>query len=363
MIASATEPAAPPVASRRPMRHTISVLVDNTPGVLMKVAGLFRRRGDNIHSLAVGVTEQPTVSRMIIVVEGEPEVLEQIIKQLNKLMEVIKVNDVTNYNTVDRELALIKVNATPTTRMEIMEICNVFRANVVDLTEKTMTLEVTGRSDKIDAILSLVQKYGIREMDRTGHPGQGNPAHLRRRRHACESLLRARRQPERAPGQARGRHRVREPGPRPGPEPAGQRRRRGGGPVQGEPVVGAGRGRRTGRRPRVPGGRPGRHHPAADSRRDPSPGLPRGDPAPPDGGPGSRRLPRVQHPLPPDRPAPRRGRVHDRAQEPGAPPAADVRGGEGSPRPPGRAPGPHGQGQGPGPGLRPGHRVPAGRGH
>jgi acetolactate synthase-1/3 small subunit len=150
------------------MRHTISVLVDNTPGVLMKVAGLFRRRGYNIHSLAVGVTEQPTVSRMIIVVEGEPEVLEQIIKQLNKLMEVIKVNDVTNYNTVDRELALIKVNATPTTRMEIMEICNVFRANVVDLTEKTMTLEVTGRSDKIDAILSLVQKYGIREMVRTG---------------------------------------------------------------------------------------------------------------------------------------------------------------------------------------------------
>ncbi len=150
------------------MKHTISVLVDNSPGVLMKVAGLFRRRGYNIHSLAVGVTEQPTVSRMIIVVEGEPEILEQIIKQLNKLIEVIKVNDVTTFSTVDRELALIKLNATPTTRMEIMEICNVFRANVVDLTEKTMTLEVTGRSDKIDAILSLVQKYGVREMVRTG---------------------------------------------------------------------------------------------------------------------------------------------------------------------------------------------------
>jgi acetolactate synthase-1/3 small subunit len=150
------------------MKHTISVLVDNSPGVLMKVAGLFRRRGYNIHSLAVGVTEQPTVSRMIIVVEGEPEILEQIIKQLNKLIEVIKVNDVTNFNTVDRELALIKLNATPTTRMEIMEISNVFRANVVDLTEKTMTLEVTGRSDKIDAILSLLQKYGVREMVRTG---------------------------------------------------------------------------------------------------------------------------------------------------------------------------------------------------
>jgi len=153
---------------RKGTKHTISVLVDNTPGVLMKVAGLFRRRGYNIHSLAVGVTEQPTVSRMIIAVEGEPEILEQIIKQLNKLIEVIKVNDVTGFSTVDRELALIKLNATPATRMEIMEICNVFRANVVDLTEKTMTLEVTGRSEKIDAILSLVQKYGVREMVRTG---------------------------------------------------------------------------------------------------------------------------------------------------------------------------------------------------
>ncbi|TMI82738.1 MAG: acetolactate synthase small subunit, partial [Bacillati bacterium ANGP1] len=133
-----------------------------------KVAGLFRRRGYNIDSLAVGVTEQPTVSRMIIIVGGEPEILEQIIKQLNKLIEVIKVNDVTGFSTVDRELALIKLNATPATCMEIMEISNVFRANVVDLTEKTMTLEVTGRSDKIDAILSLVQKYGIREMVRTG---------------------------------------------------------------------------------------------------------------------------------------------------------------------------------------------------
>ena len=154
--------------TQRPMKHTISVLVDNAPGVLMKVAGLFRRRGYNIHSLAVGVTEQPTVSRMIIVVEGEPEILEQIIKQLNKLIETIKVNDVTGFNTVDRELALIKLNATPQTRMEIMEISNVFRASVVDLTEKTMTLEVTGRSDKIDAILQLLAKYGVREMVRTG---------------------------------------------------------------------------------------------------------------------------------------------------------------------------------------------------
>jgi len=169
MIASATEALnGTSPRTQRPMKHTISVLVDNAPGVLMKVAGLFRRRGYNIHSLAVGVTEQPSVSRMIIVVEGEPEILEQIIKQLNKVIETIKVNDVTGFNTVDRELALIKLNATPQTRMEIMEISNVFRANVVDLTEKTMTLEVTGRSDKIDAILSLLSKYGVREMVRTG---------------------------------------------------------------------------------------------------------------------------------------------------------------------------------------------------
>ena len=137
-------PAGPRGAPHRSTKHTISVLVENSPGVLMKVAGLFRRRGYNIDSLAVGVTEQPTVSRMIIIVGGEPEILEQIIKQLNKLIEVIKVNDVTGFSTVDRELALIKLNATPSTRMEIMEISNVFRANVVDLTEKTMTLEVTG---------------------------------------------------------------------------------------------------------------------------------------------------------------------------------------------------------------------------
>jgi acetolactate synthase I/III small subunit len=170
MTASAIELLAGTPEAVRPgaMKHTISVLVDNAPGVLMKVSGLFRRRGYNIHSLAVGVTEQPTVSRMIIVVDGAPEILEQVIKQLNKVVEVIKVNDVTGFNTVDRELALIKLNATPTTRMEIMEICNVFRANVVDLTEKTMTLEVTGRSDKIDALMTLLHKYGVREMTRTG---------------------------------------------------------------------------------------------------------------------------------------------------------------------------------------------------
>jgi len=170
MNASATELLGGTASPARPgaMKHTISVLVENAPGVLSKVSGLFRRRGYNIHSLAVGVTEQPSVSRMIIVVEGAPEILEQIIKQLNKIMEVIKVNDVTGFSTVDRELALIKLNASPTTRMEIMEISNVFRASVVDLTEKTMTLEVTGRSDKIDAIMSLLQKYGVREMTRTG---------------------------------------------------------------------------------------------------------------------------------------------------------------------------------------------------
>ncbi|MDR5695879.1 MAG: acetolactate synthase small subunit [Armatimonadota bacterium] len=149
-------------------RRTLSILVENQPGVLAKVAGLFRRRGYNIHSLAVGITENPEVSRIVTVVEAGPEETEQIIKQLNKLVEVLRVNDVTNHHTVDRELALVKVNATPGTRAEIMEVASIFRANVVDVSEKTMTLEVTGKGEKIDAIIQLLRKHGIREMVRTG---------------------------------------------------------------------------------------------------------------------------------------------------------------------------------------------------
>jgi acetolactate synthase-1/3 small subunit len=151
-----------------PHAATISVLVQNQPGVLVRVAGLIRRRGVNIHSLSVGPTEDPAVSRMTIVVDTAPDRTEQFAKQLRKLVEVLRATAVDGTPSVDRELALIKVNVTPGTRMEIMEISSVFRANIVDLTDRTMTLEVTGRSEKVDAILALLARYGIREMARTG---------------------------------------------------------------------------------------------------------------------------------------------------------------------------------------------------
>ena len=147
---------------------TISVLVQNAPGVLVRVAGLIRRRGVNIHSLSVGPTEDPHISRMTIVVDTPPDRTESFAKQLRKLVEVLRATAVDGTPSVDRELALIKVNVTPGTRLEIMEISNVFRANIVDLTDKTMTLEVTGRDEKVDALVLLLTKYGIREMARTG---------------------------------------------------------------------------------------------------------------------------------------------------------------------------------------------------
>ncbi len=151
-----------------PHAATISVLVHNHPGVLVRVAGLIRRRGVNIHSLSVGPTEDPQVSRMTIVVDTPPDRTESFAKQLRKLVEVLRATAIDDASTVDRELALIKVNANPGTRMEIMELANVFRASVVDITERTMTVEVTGRADKVDAIISLLTKHGIREMARTG---------------------------------------------------------------------------------------------------------------------------------------------------------------------------------------------------
>jgi acetolactate synthase-1/3 small subunit len=151
-----------------PHSATISVLVRNEPGVLVRVAGMIRRRGVNIHSLSVGPTEDDHVSRMTIVVDTPPNKIESFAKQLRKLVEVLRATAIDGAQTVDRELALIKVNVTSGSRMEIMEVANVFRANVVDLTEKTMTLEVTGRTEKIDAILSLLAKHGVREMARTG---------------------------------------------------------------------------------------------------------------------------------------------------------------------------------------------------
>ncbi|WAM31286.1 acetolactate synthase small subunit [Caldicellulosiruptor naganoensis] len=150
------------------MKYTLSVLVENHPGVLSRVAGLFSRRGFNIDSLAVGVTEDPTISRMTIVVNGDDYVVEQVTKQLNKLIDVIKVKKLDPKEAVERELALIKVNANSQTRSDIIQITEIFRANIVDVSKETLTIEISGDEDKIEALIELLKQYGIREVVRTG---------------------------------------------------------------------------------------------------------------------------------------------------------------------------------------------------
>ncbi|NLX70267.1 MAG: acetolactate synthase small subunit [Clostridiales bacterium] len=149
------------------VKHVLGVLVENQPGVLAKVAGLFSRRGFNIESLAVGTTEDPTISRMTIVVEDDENVIEQVAKQLNKLIDVIKVADIAE-DSVKRELALIKVRATPATRNEIIQIVSVFRAQVVDISRDSLIIEITGDQDKISALVEMLKDFGIQEMVRTG---------------------------------------------------------------------------------------------------------------------------------------------------------------------------------------------------
>ncbi|MDO8683836.1 MAG: acetolactate synthase small subunit [Armatimonadota bacterium] len=150
------------------MQHTITVLVENKFGVLARVSGLFARRGFNIESLAVSITDDPTVSRMTIVVGGDNTVLEQISKQLNKLIDVIKVFDYTGLPVVERELAMIKVNAEAKNRAELMQIVDIFRGKIIDISDRSFTIEVTGSLDKVNAIESLLSPYGIQEMVRTG---------------------------------------------------------------------------------------------------------------------------------------------------------------------------------------------------
>jgi acetolactate synthase I/III small subunit len=150
------------------MQHTLSVLVENKPGVLTRVASLFARRGFNIDSLAVGVTEDLTLSRMTIVVSGDDVRLEQVAKQLHKLINVIKIQDLDPREMVDRELVLLKVNAPPDRRHEIIEIANVFRAKIVDVGKNTVTIEATGAGDKLAAMEDLLRAYGIKELARTG---------------------------------------------------------------------------------------------------------------------------------------------------------------------------------------------------
>ncbi|NLU53549.1 MAG: acetolactate synthase small subunit [Clostridiaceae bacterium] len=149
-------------------RHVLSVLVENQSGVLSRVSGLFSRRGYNIDSLSVGETEDPKVSRMTIVVRGDDHILEQIKKQLNKLIDVIKVVELDPEQSVFRELALIKVKTNMTTRASVIEIVDIFRANIVDVAADTLTVEMTGDEAKIEAFIALMDSYGIAEIVRTG---------------------------------------------------------------------------------------------------------------------------------------------------------------------------------------------------
>jgi len=155
------------------MRHTISVLVENHPGVLARIAGLFSGRGFNIDSLSVGETEDPTVSRMTVVASGDDVVVEQIGKQLNKLVDTIKVVDLTEVEHVERELVLVKVAADGAARSEIMQIADIFRAKVVDVGAKSLIVEATGTEDKVDALVELLERFGIQELARTGRIALG----------------------------------------------------------------------------------------------------------------------------------------------------------------------------------------------
>ena len=150
------------------VRHTLIALMEDKPGVLSRVSSLFRRRNYNIESLTVGHSETPGISRMTIVVSGDDRVVEQVVKQLSKLVNVTQVVDVSGEPTVIRELVLVKVSAPHGTRSEIMELANVFRARVVDVGATSLTVEITGQEDKVNSLLGLLQPFGIEELARTG---------------------------------------------------------------------------------------------------------------------------------------------------------------------------------------------------
>lgn len=150
------------------MRHIISVLVENKFGVLARIATLFAARGFNIDSLAVGETEDPAISRMTIVVKGDDSILEQVTKQLNKLVDVIKVNDFRDIEYVERGLALIKIKVNKTNRAEIMQMADIFRTRIIDVSQDSVIAEVTGDEEKIEAFIEMVKPFGIKEMCRTG---------------------------------------------------------------------------------------------------------------------------------------------------------------------------------------------------
>ena len=149
-------------------KHTIVALVEDKPGVLNRMASLFRRRGFNIQSIAVGHSEIPNLSRMTIVVDGTASMVEQLRKQLDKVVDVVRVSDITGDGIIARELALIKVRATSATRSEIMQIVDIFRANIVDVASDSVTVEVTGDEQKIDSLFNLLRGFGIKELAKTG---------------------------------------------------------------------------------------------------------------------------------------------------------------------------------------------------
>ncbi len=150
------------------MKHTISILVENRFGAFDRVATMFSGKGFNIQSISIGETEIPDVSRMTIVTSGNDQIIEQVVKQLNRLVDTIKVVDLTGYTRIERELALIKVKTQKTSRSDIMEISNIFRGNVVDINNKSMTLEFTGPPDKISAAINVLMPYGIEALARSG---------------------------------------------------------------------------------------------------------------------------------------------------------------------------------------------------
>jgi acetolactate synthase-1/3 small subunit len=157
-------------------RHTLSVLVENKPGVLARIAGLFSRRGFNIDSLAVGPTEHPEVSRMTIVVNVEDSPLEQVTKQLNKLVEVIKIVELDTAASVTRELLLVKVRADAETRGQVLETVQLFRAKVVDVSTDAVTVEATGSAEKLEAFMKVLEPFGVRELVQSGMVGIGRGA-------------------------------------------------------------------------------------------------------------------------------------------------------------------------------------------
>lgn len=150
------------------MRHTLSILVENRFGVLTRVAGMFSGRGFNIDTLNVAPTLDPSLSRMTIVVRGDDKILEQVTKQTEKLVDVIKVDDFREEQFVDRELVLMRVRVTPQTRPEVLQICGIFRAKIVDMQIDSLVIEITGNENKVTKFIELIQNFGIAEMTRTG---------------------------------------------------------------------------------------------------------------------------------------------------------------------------------------------------